>query len=262
MVDKLQEQKRLIRNQIRAREAEIALFVERVKKIIERATRDLVATVETVETIESLNVIANFEQVLASAGLRDELKNLRATYAAELKSIQQTFAAASFDTNDFFGGIDRVGIETLIKSDFDKVSNVISRYGTDVKAQVARSVLVGQRIDLDALQESTGPRIANQIATEIQTGMAAFNRTVTVTKAKDLLGEDPSFLYLGQFDKVTRPFCQGLLSKRSPAIYTLSEINSMSNGQLEPVIAYGGGYNCRHEWRPISNELRQELYGA
>lgn len=262
MADKLQEQKRLIRNQIRARDAEIELFVARVEKIIAGATRDLVATVETVEGIESLGVLGQFETVLAEAGLRDELKKLRGVYAKELKSIQQTFEAAGFNTSDFFGGIDNIAVETLIKSDFDKVSNVISRYGTDVKAQVARSVIAGQSIDLNAIGENVTPKTMRAISAEVNTGMAAFNRTVTVTKAKDLIGENPSFLYLGQDDKVTRDFCRGLLHNRTPSIYTLAEINNMSNGQLEPVIAYGGGYNCRHEWRPISNELRQELYGT
>lgn len=261
MADKLTEQKRLIRQQIRAREAEIALFIAQVEKIIAGATKELVDTVYSVETIEALNVLAQFEQTLANAGLREELKKLRGVYAKELTSIQATFAAAGFDANDFFGGIDRVGVETLIKSDFDKISTTISRYGTDVKAQVARSVLVGQRIELDALQETIGARTARHISAEINTGMSAFNRTVTVTKAKDLVGENPSFLYLGPNDQTTRDFCRGVLTRRTPPIYTLREIESLSNGQLEPVITYGGGYNCRHEWRPISNELREELYG-
>lgn len=261
MADKLTEHKRLIRQQIRAREAEIALFLERIKNIIQGATRQLVANIETVEGIEAYNQIANFETVLAEAGLGSELQKLRGVYAEELKSIQATFAAANFDTTQFFSGVDRVAVETLIKTDFDKISSVISRYGSDVKSQVARSVIAGQAIDLDAVGEKVTPRIMRQISTEVNTGMAAFNRVVTVTKAKDIAGANPSFIYLGQDDNVTRDFCRDVLRRRSPPIYTLSEINNMSNGQLDPVIAYGGGYNCRHEWRPISDDLRQELYG-
>jgi hypothetical protein len=42
-------------------------------------------------------------------------------------------------------------------------------------------------------------------------------------------------------------------------IYTEAQIAKMDNGTDLPVAVYCGGYNCRHHWRPVSDELAKEL---
>ena len=53
------------------------------------------------------------------------------------------------------------------------------------------------------------------------------------------------FRYVGPSPE--REFCR----KHFRKVYTLSEINQLSNGQLSPVRLYCGGYNCRHQWQPV-----------
>jgi hypothetical protein len=62
-------------------------------------------------------------------------------------------------------------------------------------------------------------------------------------------------LYLGPFDAKTRTFCQRHIGHT----YTVEEIEQMDNGQTGPVITDGGGWNCRHQWDPVSTKVADAL---
>jgi hypothetical protein len=55
------------------------------------------------------------------------------------------------------------------------------------------------------------------------------------------------FLYYGLASNNTRPFCNYHLNK----VYTREQIEQMNNGQLDPVLIFKGGYNCKHTWLPV-----------
>lgn len=63
------------------------------------------------------------------------------------------------------------------------------------------------------------------------------------------------FLYSGPFDQVTRPFCQARVGK----VFTKAEINGMQNDAGTDVWMTRGGWNCRHIWIPIAEELKDEF---
>lgn len=63
------------------------------------------------------------------------------------------------------------------------------------------------------------------------------------------------FLYVGAVDGKVRPFCRELLGN----VFTLDDISQMDNGQTGDVFIDGGGYNCRHKWNPISDELAKSI---
>jgi hypothetical protein len=119
-----------------------------------------------------------------------------------------------------------------------------------------RSVLSGSEIDVDEFYDGKSEVLMNQMDAEINTMISTFNRTVTANKAQELGFE--LMQYLGPDDQVTRPFCREVLS-RDPAIYTIDEILEMDNEQGLPVLESGGGWNCRHQWRPITTERAIEL---
>lgn len=250
------------RNRIRARDAEIEAFTAKLERILGSATSELGRSINgavsgSLSELDGLRALADFEQVLKDSGLSSELTRLRGTYASELEFIRQHFSEVGFPEDEIFTGVDREMVEVLIQSDFNKVGNTIRSLGTDMQSVIARQVLTGQSPSID----STMPqRALKRINTELHTGVAAFARTVTVKKAKDLLGDNPKFLYTGaRPDGVIRDFCKGLLIDRNPAIYTLREIEAMDNNQGLEVLAYGGGYNCRHDWSPVTDELAEEL---
>lgn len=208
--------------------------------------------------LEQVRLLAEFDQIMIEAGLERQLAGLRAVYADELLYILEGFQGLGVARSGIYSSIDRQIVEALIQADFNKVTTTISRYGVDIKAQLARSIIAGEVIQIDQMLNTTMPQILSYAKTEVNTSVQAFNRVVAVKKAVDIFGKNPKFIYIGPDDDRTREFCQEVLS-RNPPIYTLSQISGMNNGQLSPVISYGGGYNCRHEWAPISTDLEDDL---
>jgi len=154
-----------------------------------------------------------------------------------------------------FADVDLDIVETLVTFDVDRVTSNVRKYVDDVRSTLMRAVIGGDKPNFTALRDTIGERMVSNLETEINTALMAFNRTVTTSKAQSL-GFD-LFIYLGPEDDITRPFCEDLLQE-DPAIYTIEEIQDMDNGQGLPVLQYGGGYNCRHQWRPISTEQAAE----
>ncbi len=254
---------KLVKAQIRATDAEIKAFVTRLDGFLAKHLRKILKGLEAgdVSDTEAASLLGSLESELISAGLEKEISKLRATYASELKSIKEAFAdegakkAALTDA-------DRTTVETLITFDTDKIAGKLSQYTDDLKGSFMRSVMVGEPIDVSEAYDALSPRIQSQLEAETNTLISTFSRTVTATKAQDLGFE--LMVYVGPDDKITREFCgdclQGKLEglERDVPIYTIEEINSMDNGTAIPVLQGGGGYNCRHRWRPISEERARE----
>lgn len=62
-------------------------------------------------------------------------------------------------------------------------------------------------------------------------------------------------LYYGDARDNTRPFCLRCIGR----VFTLEQIERMSNGQLSPVKIYAGGWNCIHSWLWVDPEWDEEL---
>ncbi|MFB6374490.1 MAG: hypothetical protein ABEN55_15530 [Bradymonadaceae bacterium] len=76
-----------------------------------------------------------------------------------------------------------------------------------------------------------------------------YSRSVNEQKASELGYEYRQ--YFGPDDRLTRPFCDLLLA--DGPIWRVEDIREMNNGQTGAgtVLVAGGGYNCRHHWRPV-----------
>lgn len=95
-----------------------------------------------------------------------------------------------------------------------------------------------------ALRSSEGRQI-----TEARTRISSYGRKLTAIAAEEA-GLN-HYLYLGPQDGITRSFCKEIVGK----VYTETQVGAMRNYQREPVLTQGGGYNCRHSWSPVSEEL-------
>ena len=82
--------------------------------------------------------------------------------------------------------------------------------------------------------------------TEIKTQISSYGRSITAFVAESA-GLD-LYLYTGPKDGITRPFCNELIN----LVVTKDQMNKLNNGQGLGVLAYGGGYNCRHSWSPVT----------
>lgn len=207
-----------------------------------------------VSGVESASILGNLLTELENRGLTAEVGKIRAIYADELRFISDEFEEQGLTGT--FSHLDKDSVDALINIQTSQTLNRVEKYGIDVSAQVMRQVIGGETPDIKQITKSLTPGLEGQLTTEIGTAVMAFNRSVTLQKAAEL--NLHLFLYVGPDDKVTRPFCHKLL-ERSPAIYTRDEISAMDNGSDLSVYAYGGGYNCRHHWRALTEELAKEL---
>jgi len=241
--------------------AELSKQLERsVSRGIDQALRQL----EGAEQLEQIAILNQLPDALVEAGLQDVSERLEELFADELSAIRTDFAQR-LKSEVVFSGIDATLIETLLEGVESSVFQTVRDLGLDVQSELVRQVITGQRLNLDPFVDVVPPRVFRNLATELETATSSFSRAVTARKA-DELGFD-LFVYLGVNDKVTRPFCDFLLgdSAKLPArayipiqrqsnVYTREEIQQMRNGQGLDVLTFCGGWNCRHQWRPITKE--------
>lgn len=193
--------------------------------------------------IEAASVLNRLEQEIVAAGLPDVIAKVARLHAAELQFIKDEFEEIGI--KKVLADIDRAVIETLIEFDTSRVATHVQAYLGDVKATMMRSIIGGQSVDTPTAIDAFTPKLEASIKTELNTSLSAFNRSVTKRKAKELGLE--KFIYLGPDDSITRPFCR----ERVGNIYTLDEIDSWDNDTDLPADIYLGGYNCRHQLRPV-----------
>lgn len=252
----LDDDRRRLRDHLDGSDAHVAAFLARLKGFLNAELRGVVEQLRKGERSgrEASAALGSLISNLEAAGLDAEVRKLRTIYGFELKAVRDTFE--TLGAKQVFSSTDNTVVETLIDFDVDKIASHVKADAEDLKATLMRSVLIPGEKDLFEIVEGRLGSLEGNLNTEMQTMVQAFSRTVTAKKAEDL-GFN-LMIYLGPDDKITRPFCRKLLGK-DPAIYTLDEIKGMSNGQDLPVLQYAGGYKCRHQWRPVSEERAREL---
>lgn len=126
--------------------------------------------------------------------------------------------------------------------------NVISRLKKDVKMR-----------EIEKELQTVFDKRINHAKTIVRTAENAFS-TYKKTQGGKI------FTYAGP--PAERYFCRRLLAlAEAGRTWTKQEIEAMDNGQDLPVLLYGGGYNCRHEWLEVENyvkltpEQEQEIGG-
>lgn len=245
--------------ELKRQEAQTSKFAEDLGSFLSTNLRRLLKRLEDekVTAIEAAKLLGSLEAKMSEIGLDRQISEITKLHLDEIDSaigvleastgVRATFAAADLEV-----------LHEIIRFDEQVISNKVAQYIGDLKPVMMRSILGGQKIDAEALLGGATPTLVNQVQTEVDTALKAFSRSIVTSKAKES-GFD-YFEYLGPDDSVTREFCQDVLEgnypglERSEPIYTVDEIESMDNGQDLPVMEYCGGYNCRHQWRPISNE--------
>lgn len=175
------------------------------------------------------------------------------------------------DKLDGASEIDREVVETLkgVWPEGDEMPQGIAgdmyELGTHHRKQLAnsltRNVLGGLPRDqmVEELEEVTG-RARHQAEQLVRDTSMGYSRTVNAKKSENY----DYFRYVGPDDSATRDFCRRRVGK----VYSRDEIDEMDNGQTGSGTAFtrGGGYNCRHHWRPVrrswySDDDWQELTG-
>lgn len=228
-------------------------LVEALRRFVERYVRRSVRDIPTEATVrEAARALADLDEALSSTAAAERLGGIREVLAGRF-----LIAAGEFtDTTGLkapLGGFARRSLEALADDRLDMASRTIRNYLGDVRSAVLDSVVLGKRPDPDAIIDNLGDAAFRHVKTELNTAGMAFQRLTHIKKAEK--AGITKFLYVGPDDERTRPFC----AEHVDRVYSLEEIRAMDNGQGLPVEVYGGGYNCRHHWRPISDELADEI---
>lgn len=250
---------RLLKSRIKASEAQVKSFVLQLERFIERELGTILADVKAgkVEAKEAARLLGKLFSELEKAGLKDEVARAKSLYSEALDNVKDDFI--DLGVKNPFTDADQATVNALVNADLSRVPARVQQYTTDIRASMMRSILGGEQVSFAALHATLGGKMAGWLETELNTSLQAFSRTMTANKAEELGFE--LFIYLGPDDGITRPFCERCLDGRAPGvaarkapIYTRAEISRMRNGQDLDVMVFGGGYNCRHQWRPISEE--------
>jgi hypothetical protein len=112
------------------------------------------------------------------------------------------------------------------------------------------TVGVAQKQAMTSLSQRLKQSQGRQL-TQFRTQLASTGRAVTASAAQRY--ELDLYLYTGPRDGITRDFCRPLINK----VVDEKQMNRLNNGQGLPVATYGGGYNCRHSWSPITESFQQ-----
>jgi hypothetical protein len=223
-----------------------------VNRNLARVLEDL--RLDKVSAKEALKAMSDLEDVLKEAGLENELFRIKGLFDDEWEKVKEEFTETT-GKKALLGAFTRKNLDALADDRLTFAAKTIETYVNDVRSVVLDTVVAGKQVKpTDILETAEGKTFAN-LKTEINTTLMAYQRIVHQEKA-DKAGIT-KFLYIGPDDEVTRPFCQ----ERVGGIFTQEEIDSWDNGQGLPANIYLGGYNCRHQLRPVSDELAQELEG-
>ena len=232
-------------------------ITERLSKEAQKSIRLLIDSVQKAKKydVNTLSFILSFDEELKNLVNKDLYEKFSKIYYEEIKIARDRFGKNTGQTM-VFTATDAAAIDTIINADFSKIESYISYLNTDLKSQLIKNLYTGIPINREELLEKFDKKIVNNITTELRTGAMALSREITKSKVDEYFDEDEIvYLYEGSLDDVTRDFCRERVGK----FYTMEEIKNMDNEQgLDPFI-YGGGYNCRHEWIPMTVRKAKEL---
>ena len=245
-----------LKRQLKATRAQLQVeaSLERgLRRALRKSKREVVAAVKAAAERGGLEELRRMRRDEMSAwlldqGLAESVFEVTDAERETLANIEEllNIQADGFDI-EAIGGIGSALASDTVEGIFDDVILPdTQRAVRDALSSAEFSAEPGAVISsLDAaLRSAEGRQI-----TEARTRLTSFGRELTAVAA-EAAGLD-HYLYTGPLDGITRSFCRELVGK----VFTSSQIGAMRNYQLEPVLTRGGGYNCRHSWSPVSEEL-------
>jgi hypothetical protein len=207
---------------------------------------------EKVTAQEAAKALGGLESAMQDAGLAKFFDRARDLFKREYEQVQEEFEQTA-GKKALLSSFSRKSLDALRDTRLDLAATYVNDYLGDVRVAVTEAVIGGRAIKPEEILDNVTGRTLQNLKTEIATTRMGFQRIVHLEKAKK--AGITQFLYVGPDDDVTRPFCAEWVDR----VFTLDEIAQMDNGQGLPVEVYGGGYNCRHHWRPVSDDLAAEL---
>jgi hypothetical protein len=145
---------------------------------------------------------------------------------------------------------DQLALSTLVKANFLDGFTELGRYHHNALRDAVMRQALGRATERDLraeLQRITG-KAASEVDRQHHDAVIGYSRAV-ISESAEQRGYE-HFQYIGPDDSANRPFCDRHVDK----VYTREEIDALDNGQIANVFLTGGGYRCRHHWRPVRPE--------
>ena len=226
-----------------AEDEQVRAYVARLKNKIERFLNKISAEIEKAGSGQKLNdLVASLSQ-LSAANLPKEvssqLNEVTKLYQNRINTLEESFKIVSKATQ-IFNPKDGQIIGQIISYDKAQIVTTIEQTFNEFKQSAYKGSISGQLPNLRELSAAVSDSLESRLPSDLNTQLAAFQRTVSLQKAEDL-GLN-YFLYAGGLIKTSREFC----IERAGKVFSVAEAKNWDNGQDLPVIPYLGGYNCRH----------------
>jgi hypothetical protein len=186
--------------------------------------------------------------------------------------IVEQLAALSQLQSDIIASAERLGISTEIqRATATRIDGLrqnaeleITKLSNDLVTRISRrlqlatgtefrdELLEGVYSDIDAIHA--------YVKTVSTTNLMAFNSLIRVSQAEE--AGVSYFLYHGPVDRLTREWCGHFVDRLvTPEILREHQDDWGRSKQPRPVMAYRGGWNCRHRLVPVLDEEAEQLIG-
>ena len=231
-------------------------FISKFKTTLAKGSKE-----EILKLKDALPAMLEIDGLLEQAGLSRVVAEYRASFATIAKDSLEYFAIFGGDTS--LKGIDPDVLNAIIDLHTSEVLSAATRELRDPLERAIISTTIGSKPRAAALSEIfefADTLTFGQVTTVVDTTFSMFSRQVRQEKAADL---DLAYqIYIGPEDSKTRPACLALLSDglgNGGNIWLDSEISAdMVDGLIGDPRIFGGGYNCRHAFYPISEILAEQ----
>jgi FMN-dependent NADH-azoreductase len=250
-------------------------FIASIQKSQTRLLAKMDALIAEAPDLSSVSVKARLKWYMDNAV--SSAKMLKATgytkaaneYLAQLKEIAEKASLASRAAAPVFTDVPKefiqfmqqrsyehlefLGIEAIRKIDTTLLEMSIGGYTRGAMLEELKGIITGEypwgdKTGLYEWHAGTYVRTASQRSAQLFMNYQAERYGLN------------KFMYSGPLDSKTREFCRRLL--QSGEFYTKDEIKTMDNGQTQDVFTTCGGYNCRHKWVAVSDEIARAISRA
>jgi len=196
---------------------------------------------EGLSTEEILAIIAGISMVdywLQDLGMQQAVNRLMLSFDTLL------------DDAVFFGKVTETQLQSLRSMQQASILKYTEDIGTKVRLSLVQGVLQGQsKEQIRRLLLRDLDIKPYQVNTIIETSMATYSRSLTLLQLED--SPEQRLIYEGPLDSKTRPICIRMLKEGGLQ-------QNQVEGKYPGALRDGGGFNCRHQWVPLSSKTRNK----
>lgn len=238
------EQEQRILDMLQALEKSLRSALRRLALQLEAEDGNIKASALNISRMDS--AIRNLRTEMSRMGLAEVRKRQLDALQAYAEDVLDKYGPG-----EVYSETSLRAIRMMIDGADADITRVAGDLADDVSRILRHAVLAsGRQADLIAELADRVEQSISQMRALVTTSLAAFDRTLTVAHGKEAGVE--WYAYLGPDDDVTRDWCSHWVGHRGrPEDFEATADRWGRDTQPKPVMAWGGGWNCRHDFLPL-----------